>query len=319
MPVALVNPTVTFGTAPTGRTVVLGPSGLAEIPDSAPEGRLAALASVNGLIYGTSAELTQIDEWLTEPSLSRTLASFCTTSTDAGALVDAVRRLHGTRALIVGCGGIGSLVAYLLAVAGVNRIVVMDRDVIEESNLNRQLFWSLADVGRYKVETLAERIDAATGGNVEVAAVREWATGPGIATRAADTDIVICAADEPPNLFDEVARAATSEGTPVLGTGYSSAASRLTFVPPRAVPDDDAEDSITWHSPPWGVTPSFGPTNAEVAGLAANFALMWCAGLVPTPERDVSLVETSFALDLAAHLDSRGHDGGIRWSTAPWT
>lgn len=59
---------------------------------------------------------------------------------------------------VIGCGGLGGYVVEELARLGVGRIVVIDPDVFEEHNLNRQLFSSPANLGTAKVEAAAKRI-----------------------------------------------------------------------------------------------------------------------------------------------------------------
>ena len=59
--------------------------------------------------------------------------------------------------LLVGAGGLGGYVLELLARLGVGRIIVADGDVFEESNLNRQLLSSVADIGRNKARVGMER------------------------------------------------------------------------------------------------------------------------------------------------------------------
>jgi sulfur carrier protein ThiS adenylyltransferase len=58
---------------------------------------------------------------------------------------------------IAGCGGLGSNAALSLTRAGVGRLILVDPDVVEESNLNRQQFFR-EDLGRRKVEALAARL-----------------------------------------------------------------------------------------------------------------------------------------------------------------
>lgn len=58
---------------------------------------------------------------------------------------------------IAGCGGLGSQVAVSLARAGVGRLILVDGDRVEESNLNRQHYF-LEDIGRPKAEALAARL-----------------------------------------------------------------------------------------------------------------------------------------------------------------
>jgi molybdopterin-synthase adenylyltransferase len=60
---------------------------------------------------------------------------------------------------VIGCGGLGGYVVEELARLGVGKIIVVDPDVFEEHNLNRQLFSSPATMGRSKVEAAAVRIN----------------------------------------------------------------------------------------------------------------------------------------------------------------
>ncbi|MBC7933704.1 MAG: ThiF family adenylyltransferase, partial [Rubrivivax sp.] len=55
------------------------------------------------------------------------------------------RRLRASRALVVGCGALGSAQVEMLARAGVGRLRIVDRDFVEESNLQRQTMFTEAD------------------------------------------------------------------------------------------------------------------------------------------------------------------------------
>ncbi|MGI8718558.1 MAG: molybdopterin-synthase adenylyltransferase MoeB [Lapillicoccus sp.] len=68
------------------------------------------------------------------------------------------RRLVGSRVLVVGAGGLGSPALMYLAAAGVGTIGVVDADVVETSNLQRQIVHSDGDVGRLKTESAAETV-----------------------------------------------------------------------------------------------------------------------------------------------------------------
>ena len=69
-------------------------------------------------------------------------------------------RLLRSRVLVVGAGGLGSPVLAYLAAAGVGRIGIVDDDVVDETNLQRQVLFSQADVGRAKSAVAAQRIVA---------------------------------------------------------------------------------------------------------------------------------------------------------------
>lgn len=71
---------------------------------------------------------------------------------------DGVKRLAGCHILIFGVGGVGSYAAEALARAGIGALTLVDRDVIEVTNINRQIPALHSTVGRSKVEVMAERI-----------------------------------------------------------------------------------------------------------------------------------------------------------------
>jgi sulfur-carrier protein adenylyltransferase/sulfurtransferase len=68
------------------------------------------------------------------------------------------RRLKAGRVLCVGAGGLGSPLALYLAAAGVGTIGIVDFDIVDESNLQRQLLHGTKDVGRSKIESAADRL-----------------------------------------------------------------------------------------------------------------------------------------------------------------
>jgi molybdopterin/thiamine biosynthesis adenylyltransferase/rhodanese-related sulfurtransferase len=67
-------------------------------------------------------------------------------------------RLRAARVLCVGAGGLGSPVISYLAAAGVGRLGIVDDDVVDETNLQRQILFTTADIGRPKAEVAAERV-----------------------------------------------------------------------------------------------------------------------------------------------------------------
>ncbi|MDE0886013.1 MAG: molybdopterin-synthase adenylyltransferase MoeB [Myxococcota bacterium] len=72
--------------------------------------------------------------------------------------VEGQARLLDSSVLLIGAGGLGCPLALYLAAAGVGRIGLVDDDVVDLSNLQRQVLYQTSDVGRPKVEAAAERI-----------------------------------------------------------------------------------------------------------------------------------------------------------------
>jgi adenylyltransferase/sulfurtransferase len=70
------------------------------------------------------------------------------------------RKLLDTSVLLIGAGGLGSPAAYYLAAAGVGRIGIVDFDAVDASNLQRQILHAASDLGRPKVDSAADKLEA---------------------------------------------------------------------------------------------------------------------------------------------------------------
>src|SRR6202012_2412312 len=70
------------------------------------------------------------------------------------------QKLKAAKVLCVGTGGLGAPLTFYLAAAGVGTIGLVDFDVVDESNLQRQIIHSTADVGRPKIDSAAEKLIA---------------------------------------------------------------------------------------------------------------------------------------------------------------
>ncbi|SDL21526.1 HesA/MoeB/ThiF family protein [Paracoccus chinensis] len=103
------------------------------------------------------------------------------------------RRLRASRVLVVGAGGLGAPVLMYLAAAGVGRITVADDDTVGLSNLQRQVIFSTADIGRPKVEAAAQVLNRLNPHVGVTALVRR--IGAGDAELVADHDLVIDGTD----------------------------------------------------------------------------------------------------------------------------
>lgn len=73
---------------------------------------------------------------------------------------DGQQKLLQTKVVVVGCGGLGSVAAVYLAASGIGTINLVDFDVVDISNLHRQVFYNTEDIGKPKVEILAKHIES---------------------------------------------------------------------------------------------------------------------------------------------------------------
>ncbi|MFZ5590571.1 MAG: HesA/MoeB/ThiF family protein [Bacillota bacterium] len=109
-------------------------------------------------------------------------------------------RLLGSSVLVVGTGGLGSPVAYYLAAAGVGRITLADPDTVDLSNLQRQILHSTADLGRRKVESAAEKLQALNP-ELHIATCPEGLTAQNAAQLVGAHDLVVDCLDNFPDRY----------------------------------------------------------------------------------------------------------------------
>jgi molybdopterin/thiamine biosynthesis adenylyltransferase len=90
--------------------------------------------------------------------------------------IEGQQRLLAASALVIGAGGLGSPAALYLAASGVGRIVLVDDDAVDLTNLQRQVMHATARIGQPKVESGREALLQINPG-IEVVALRERAAG----------------------------------------------------------------------------------------------------------------------------------------------
>ncbi len=104
------------------------------------------------------------------------------------------RKLANSRVLIVGAGGLGSPSAYYLTAAGVGKLGLVDFDVVDESNLHRQILYRTSDVGLPKVK-VAQRELSALNPHVQVIPYQERLTSENAERIVREYDLVLDGAD----------------------------------------------------------------------------------------------------------------------------
>jgi len=112
-------------------------------------------------------------------------------------------RLESARLVVLGVGGLGGWSALSLACCGVGEMLLVDGDRVEESNLNRQVLYGEADIGRPKVEVAAERLGGFNS-RMRLETVPERVDGEAaIASLIEGYDLVIDAADWPAHEIEQ--------------------------------------------------------------------------------------------------------------------
>ncbi len=123
--------------------------------------------------------------------------------------------------LIIGMGGLGSPAALYLAAAGIGKLVISDYDVVEESNLQRQIIHTSAAIGELKVDSARGGIEALNPA-CEIESINYQIDGDELKAIIDSVDIVLDCSDNFPTRF-EVNRGCVETSTPLV----SGAAIRL--------------------------------------------------------------------------------------------
>lgn len=110
------------------------------------------------------------------------------------------RRISKARVFIVGAGGLGSPVGYYLAAAGVGDLAIIDSDIVELSNLQRQIAHSVKTLGKPKVESAKAQFESLNP-NVNIFAIKKRLTKDNILNFIRDYDIVTDCSDNFPTRF----------------------------------------------------------------------------------------------------------------------
>ena len=110
------------------------------------------------------------------------------------------QRLLDARVLILGAGGLGSPAALYLAAAGVGTIGIIDMDVVDETNLQRQIIHNTHRVGQSKVESAKQSI-LALNPDVKVEAIDRQLNVDNALELVADWDVIVDGADNFPSRY----------------------------------------------------------------------------------------------------------------------
>ena len=110
------------------------------------------------------------------------------------------RRLKRTRVLVVGAGGLGSPIAMYLAAAGIGTIGIVDFDVVDFSNLQRQIIHGTPDVGRPKLHSAKDRLEALNP-NVHIETYEEALTSANALRLFEPYDVILDGTDNFPTRY----------------------------------------------------------------------------------------------------------------------
>jgi molybdopterin-synthase adenylyltransferase len=161
------------------------------------------------------------------------------------------KRINRASVLVIGAGGLGSPAAFYLAAAGVGKIGIVDNDVVDTSNLQRQILHTTADVGRKKVESARQTL-LALNPNLTIVPHDVRLNAGNIRDILKDYDVVAEGSDNFPTKF-LVNDACVMTGTPVAMAGIFRFSGQMLTVIPREGP---CYRCLIPQPPPPGAIPS---------------------------------------------------------------
>lgn len=128
-------------------------------------------------------------------------------------------KIHHTGVLIAGCGGLGSNIAQILVRCGFRKLTLIDYDIVDNSNLNRQFFFP-NQIGKPKTEALAENL-LRLEPNLCLRLQTQRLTGPEVPLLAKGCEVLAEALDEPESKAAFVSWAASTGKPIVCATGIA--------------------------------------------------------------------------------------------------
>jgi len=187
--------------------------------------------------------------------------------------------------VVIGLGGVGCVAALELVMSGVGRVHCIDPDVVELSNLNRQVLFTGRDIGRPKVDVAVERLRAH---NSDVAITGQRTTvdsQAALRVLAERFDVLLLAADRPEEIRSWTNRACWETGTPWVHGGYNGPEVSAGLYRPGAGPCHDC---------------LYAERDAQEATRPSR--IPWPPGVgIPRPHA-ATAISVGFAGTLAAHL-----------------
>lgn len=186
---------------------------------------------------------------------------------------DGQERLDHAHIFIAGAGGLGCPIALYLAAAGIGTITIVDNDIVELTNLNRQVLHYEKDVGRRKIDSVREKL-AAFNSQIKVNALSTTIDQANAADLVGDADLIIDALDnfETRYVLNQVA---IEKGIPFIHGAISGFDGQATVLIPGKTP---CLRCLFPKAPPKVVFPAVGTTPGLIGMIQANEAIKYLTG-----------------------------------------
>jgi adenylyltransferase/sulfurtransferase len=186
---------------------------------------------------------------------------------------DGQERLKKAHVFVAGAGGLGSPVSIYLAVAGVGTITIVDMDVVDQTNLNRQILHTDRDIGQKKTTSAKEKLQELNP-DITVNAIDATIDASNVAKLIGSADGIVDAMDNYPTryLLNDIAIA---KEIPLFHGGINGFFGQATTIIPGITP---CLKCIFKKGPPKEVFPVVGVTAGIIGTIQANEVIRYLTG-----------------------------------------
>ncbi|MBE0415662.1 MAG: HesA/MoeB/ThiF family protein [Dehalococcoidia bacterium] len=184
------------------------------------------------------------------------------------------KKLKQAKVLIAGVGALGTVVSTYLGVAGVGCLRIIDRDVVELSNLNRQILLWTGDIGKGKSQSAEEKLRKVNP-HIQVEAIAETITQDNVLRLATGCDLILDAVDNYHTRY-LLNMVALERGIPFLHGGiYGMEGMMTTIIPGQTA----CLRCIFPEPPPPAINPVLGVIPGVIGCLQALEAIKYITGI----------------------------------------
>jgi molybdopterin/thiamine biosynthesis adenylyltransferase len=182
-------------------------------------------------------------------------------------------KLKAARILVAGAGGLGTVISLYLAAAGVGHLRIIDCDVVEESNLNRQILHWSKDLGRPKTDSAGEKLSALNP-LIVLERISDRIVEENVGEMTRGCDLIVDAMDNFPTRH-LLNRTAVEKGIPFIHGAVRGLFGQTTTVIPGETP---CLRCLFPASPPREVFPIIGATCGVIGSIEASEAIKLLTG-----------------------------------------
>lgn len=198
-------------------------------------------------------------------------------------------KLKKARVAIVGLGGLGSAVSIYLTVAGIGHLKIIDDDIVEISNLNRQILHGDNDISKSKVKSAKEKLSTINP-DIEITGIKEKITKNNVIKLLKNTDVIVDCMDNFPTRY-VLNDASLKLSIPFFHGACRGMEGRATTIIPRKTP---CLKCIYPHLPPSEKFPILGAVAGTIGTIQATEVVKFFVGMEPLLTNKLLVYDAQF-------------------------